>query len=165
MASRYHFGQHSFILCINLWWLLIILKNLNVICEKLRASPCRTLNARLGRLIYPESDESHGRVWTGKGHNQTCVLERSLAVVKRGRRGGRDQWQGWASSQASGGQSSGDARGVINEELTRRWISGLFGIKNQQDLGRLDVHVRETEQVSWFGFSLEPTLRHGFKCK
>lgn len=48
------------------------------------------------------------------------------------------------------GQSSGDKRGVINQELTRRRISGLSSLQNLQDVGRLDV--RETEGLSWIGF-------------
>ena len=35
MASRYHIGQYSFILCINLWWSFIVLKNFNDIGIKL----------------------------------------------------------------------------------------------------------------------------------
>lgn len=110
------------------------------------------LECQAGKIDLSWEWWEHGRVWTGKGHNHSCVLERLLAIVRRERRGGRDQWQGWASSPASGGHSSGDGRGMINEELTRRRISGLFGVKNLQDSGRLDVNVRETEQVSWFGF-------------
>lgn len=38
--------------------------------EGARARSCRALNARLGSLVYPEANGSHGRALAGEGHNQ-----------------------------------------------------------------------------------------------
>lgn len=66
---------------------------------------CRALNVRLGSLVYPQGDGSHGRVKAGEGHNQSNVLESLLvpAAVRTGRRGDRGpvrasspgRWPSW----------------------------------------------------------------------
>ena len=63
----------------------------------------RASNARLGSLVYPEGDGSHGRVKEGRNIIR-AVLDTLfvLAAVPRGRRGGRGPVGRLASNPGSG---------------------------------------------------------------